>query len=105
MDNSKNFNENSLINSDGFLIDFNMWNETMAKTLAEKMGILEMTEDHWKLIYYLREYVFRHKYPPLIKELCKDTGYSLLDIYALFPKSHLIGLYKVSGLYFFGRCQ
>ena len=42
------------VDDDGFLTEFDEWDEGLAATLASKIGIGELTEDHWKVITLLR---------------------------------------------------
>ena len=51
----------------------------------------ELTEDHWKVINYLRDYYKQYGIAPMIRKLCKDTGFPLKTIYELFQ---LIGTGK-----------
>ena len=37
------------INDEGFLTEYDEWNEDIAAELAKNIGI-DMTDDHWKLI-------------------------------------------------------
>jgi len=36
-----------------------------------------MTEDHWKVVKYLRTYYLEFKIAPMVRKLCKETGFSL----------------------------
>ena len=42
------------INDEGFLTEYEEWNEQIGKELAANIGI-EMTDDHWALIRFLRD--------------------------------------------------
>ena len=42
------------VDAEGFLTDPSEWDEGLGKTLAAAIGI-DMTEDHWKVIRFLRE--------------------------------------------------
>ena len=44
------------VDEDGFIQDPNKWDEAIAKALAESEGITELTEEHWKVIRFLRSY-------------------------------------------------
>ena len=58
----------------------------------------ELTETHWKLVNYLREYYLKNNIAPMIRKLCKDTGIPLKEIYELFPSGPAKGACKVAGL-------
>ena len=42
------------VNDEGFLTEYDEWDEELAKVLATNIGI-DLTEDHWKVIRFLRE--------------------------------------------------
>lgn len=41
---------------DGYLITPELWDENVAMLIAEEIGIRELTEMHWLIIHYVREY-------------------------------------------------
>ncbi len=86
------------VDEDGFLQDPNIWNEQVAQDLAKTEGIEQMTEDHWKVVNYLRNYYLQYGIAPMIRKLCKETGFSLNQIYQLFPSGPAKGACKVAGL-------
>jgi tRNA 2-thiouridine synthesizing protein E len=57
-----------------------------------------MTEEHWKVVRYLRNYYLEFNIAPMIRKLCKDTGFKLKKIYELFPSGPAKGACKVAGL-------
>ena len=86
------------IDEDGFIQDPDAWDEAVAKSLAETEGVAEMTDDHWKVVNYLREYYLEYNMAPMIRKLCKQTGFKLKEIYELFPSGPAKGACKVAGL-------
>ncbi|WP_031514265.1 TusE/DsrC/DsvC family sulfur relay protein [Desulfofalx alkaliphila] len=86
------------IDEDGFLINTDQWSEAVAHMFAKDEGIDELTEDHWKVINYLRDYFFQFGIAPMIRKLCKETGFSLKQIYQLFPTGPAKGACKLAGL-------
>ncbi|AEF95495.1 sulfur relay protein, TusE/DsrC/DsvC family [Desulfotomaculum nigrificans CO-1-SRB] len=86
------------VDEDGFLLNPDTWNEEVAKYFAKEEGIDELTEDHWKVIKYLRDYFFQFGIAPMVRKLCKDTGFSLKGIYELFPTGPAKGACKLAGL-------
>lgn len=87
-----------LIDEDGFIQEPEKWNEEVAKALAKTEEVEELTEDHWKVIRYLRSYYLEYGIAPMVRKLCKDTGFSLKEIYALFPSGPAKGACKIAGL-------
>jgi len=86
------------VDEDGFMMEPDQWNEAIAKALATTEGVDELTEDHWKVVKYLREYYTQFGVAPMIRKLCKETGFSLKEIYELFPSGPAKGACKVAGL-------
>jgi TusE/DsrC/DsvC family sulfur relay protein len=86
------------IDEDGFIQEPDKWNEEVAKALAQTEGVDEMTEEHWKVVNYLRDYYLEFGIAPMIRKLCKSTGFKLKEIYDLFPSGPAKGACKVAGL-------
>jgi TusE/DsrC/DsvC family sulfur relay protein len=86
------------VDEDGFIQKPEEWNEEVAKALASTEDVQVMSENHWKIIYYLREYYKKYGIAPMIRKLCKETGFSLKEIYELFPSGPAKGACKVAGL-------
>mgnify|MGYP000299118310 CR=1 FL=1 len=86
------------VDEDGFIQEPEQWNEEVAKALATTEGVTEMTESHWKVVHYLRKYFLEFGVAPMIRKLCKETGFTLKEIYELFPSGPAKGACKVAGL-------
>ncbi len=86
------------LDEEGFIINPEDWSEEWASALAAVEGLSELNEDHWRIIYYLRDYYQQYQIAPMIRKLCKDTGYSLKYIYELFPSGPAKGACKLAGL-------
>jgi dissimilatory sulfite reductase related protein len=86
------------LDEDGFLNDPADWNNDMAAYFANVEEVEGLTEDHWKVINYLREYFQKFGVAPMVRKLCKDTGFTLKEIYDLFPTGPAKGACKIAGL-------
>jgi tRNA 2-thiouridine synthesizing protein E len=86
------------VDEDGFMEEPEVWNEEIALALASTEGVDELTENHWKVVTYLREYYAKFEVAPMIRKLCKETGFPLKEIYELFPSGPAKGACKVAGL-------
>ncbi len=86
------------VDEDGFLQDPAIWNEEVAKDFMLTEGVAELTEGHWKVINYLRNYYLQYGIAPMIRKLCKETGYKLNEIYQMFPSGPAKGACKLAGL-------
>jgi len=86
------------VDEDGFMQEPEQWNEEVAKALATTEGVENLTDEHWKLVHYLREYYLKYGIAPMIRKLCKETGFPLKKVYELFPSGPAKGACKVAGL-------
>lgn len=86
------------VDEDGFLEDPSQWSEGIAGALAKMEEVDEMTDDHWKVVNYLRNYYQEFGIAPMIRKLCKQTGFKLKEIYTLFPTGPAKGACKIAGL-------
>ncbi len=86
------------IDEDGFIQDPNVWNEKVAEALASTEDVPNMTEEHWKVVKYLREYYLKYNIAPMIRKMCKDTQVDLKHMYELFPSGPAKGACKIAGL-------
>jgi TusE/DsrC/DsvC family sulfur relay protein len=86
------------VDEDGFMQEPDKWNEDVAAALASTEGVETLTDNHWKVVNYLREYYLQFGVAPMIRKLCKQTGFQLKEIYELFPSGPAKGACKVAGL-------
>ncbi len=95
-----NYNGTKLeVDENGFIADPSLWDDDLAVFLAQQAeGIAELTNDHWKVIRYLNAYYHEFGIAPMVRKLCKETGFKLKEIYGLFPSGPAKGACKVAGL-------
>lgn len=87
------------VNEEGFLANPEDWDKKVAALLARKEeGIEALTEDHWAVVNYIRNYYLEKKLAPMVRKICKTTGFQLRYIYQLFPSGPAKGACKVAGL-------
>ncbi len=94
------FNEQDFeINEDGYLKDFGRWNEDFSHGMARLEGIeQELTDEHWRLIQYVRDYYAKHGIAPMILKIQRDLGLSIWRLRELFPTTSERAICKISGL-------
>ncbi|MCP4757162.1 MAG: TusE/DsrC/DsvC family sulfur relay protein [Proteobacteria bacterium] len=91
---------------DGYLIDIAEWTEEVATYLADVEEIPELTEKHWQIINFLRNYYQEFQIAPmikiLIKEIMKLMELSKRDsskmLYELYPAGPAKQACKIAGL-------
>jgi TusE/DsrC/DsvC family sulfur relay protein len=86
------------VDEDGFMEEPEEWSNEVAVALASTEGVTDLTEEHWKIVTYLRDYYAKFGIAPMIRKLCKETGFPLKKIYELFPSGPAKGACKVAGL-------
>jgi tRNA 2-thiouridine synthesizing protein E len=86
------------VDEDGFLQEPEIWNRDVAVDFATTEGVAELTENHWKVINYLRNYYLKFGIAPMIRKVCKETGFKLSEIYQMFPSGPAKGACKLAGL-------
>ena len=86
------------IDEDGFIQEPDKWNKEVAEDVAKTENVSPMSEEHWKVVNYLRDYFLKFGIAPPIRMLCKQTGNDLKRIYQLFPSGPAKGACKVAGL-------
>lgn len=91
--------KNYEVDSDGFLLDYAQWDEDFARALAPRLSITgELTEEHWKVIRYIRNFYETTGKCPLVYQTCKMNRLFLKDLKALFPTGYLRGACKLAGI-------
>ncbi len=89
---------------EGYLTDINQWTPELAELLAKDEGI-EMTDEHWEVINFLREYYEEYQIAPAIRVLVKAIKKKLGPekgsnkyLYELFPYGPAKQACKIAGL-------
>jgi dissimilatory sulfite reductase related protein len=90
--------DSALFDEEGFLLDPNVWNETMAEDIAHSQGMSELNDLHWQVISFLRKYYMSMGKAPLNTELRKGAGLSLTQIERIFPGGIKSGARRIAGL-------
>jgi len=85
------------IDEEGFLQNTEVWDKNIAEYFAEKEGV-ELTDEHWAIINYIRDYYLENDLAPMVRKICKTTGFNLRKIYSLFPSGPAKGACKIAGL-------
>jgi tRNA 2-thiouridine synthesizing protein E len=86
------------VDEDGFMAQPDQWTEDVAKALAASEGVADMTDEHWRLVRYLRDYYTKNGVAPMVRKVCKDMKMDNKQLYVLFPSGPAKGACKVAGL-------
>lgn len=92
------------LDDDGYLVDWQQWNENVATHMAKEDGIT-LGEEHWEIIRFLREYFQKYQIAPMIKILTKEIGKTMGKekgntkyLYELYPAGPAKQACKFAGL-------
>ena len=86
------------LDADEHLANVSDWNEDIAKAIAEEVGVFELSEDHWKVINFMRKVFQEDGDAPSIRRLGKESGVDTKTLYKLFPKGPAKKAAKIAGL-------
>lgn len=86
------------LDPDGFLNEITGWTREMAEELARRNDLGPLTEKHWLIIDYVRNYYSKHGEGPPIVKIGKATGFSSGEICKMFPCGVARGAYRLAGL-------
>jgi TusE/DsrC/DsvC family sulfur relay protein len=96
--------ETYAVSRTGNLLELHRWNALLAEYMAEKEGI-SLTEAHWEVLNFLREFYFTYGISPMVKILMRymaeDIGpehASKEYLYSLFPKGPARQGSRIAGL-------
>jgi dissimilatory sulfite reductase related protein len=86
------------LNENGFLQKPSDWSKEVAAAMALRDGTKELNASHWKVIDYLRDYYAANGICPMVRRLVKDCGFSLRQLYDLFPEGPANSACKWAGM-------
>ena len=89
---------------EGYLTDLSQWNADLALLIAQDEKI-NMTDEHWEVVNFLREYYDEYQIAPAIRVLTKSLKKKLGEekssnkyLYDLFPYGPAKQACKIAGL-------
>ncbi|HMO45007.1 MAG TPA: TusE/DsrC/DsvC family sulfur relay protein [Rubrivivax sp.] len=89
---------------EGYLVNLSDWSEDVAKEIAKAESV-DMSENHWEVVNFLREYYDEYQIAPAVRVLTKAIGKQLgadkgnsKYLYELFPYGPAKQACKIAGL-------
>jgi len=61
------------VDEDGFLVRSEDWTEAVARVLAMREGIGELSEDKLDILRFMRTYYLKHHFFPIVRFICKNV--------------------------------
>jgi|YNPNPStandDraft_1061719.scaffolds.fasta_scaffold195468_2 TusE/DsrC/DsvC family sulfur relay protein len=86
------------LDPEGFMLCPELWNDSVAVEIARQEGVEQMTDRHWSIVRFIREYWKQHDLAPPVRLICKELGVSVREIYRLFASGPARGACRVAGL-------
>lgn len=86
------------IDDEGFLTEYDEWNEELAIQLAANIGIDELTDAHLKVITFLRDDYAEQGETATLRRVSTVGGIPTKELFVLFPKKPAKKMAYVSGL-------
>ena len=88
--------------AEGYLVEPDDWNEDLARLLAREESI-ELNDDHWDAIYFMRDYYQEHQIAAdarfVIKHLADRMGKDAhKKLFELFPYGYVKQACKIAGM-------
>ena len=89
---------------EGYLVNLADWNEDVANHIAKAENV-EMSQNHWEVVNFLRKYYDEYQIAPAVRVLTKAIGKQLGPekgnsqyLYELFPYGPAKQACKIAGL-------
>lgn len=86
------------VNDEGFMTEYDEWNEEVGRELASMIGIDEMTDDHWAAIRFLRSDFADEGETATLRRVTKVGGIPTKQLFVLFPKKPAKKMAYIAGL-------
>jgi len=86
------------LNDEGFFLDAHQWTPEIADEMAKADGIDQLTDQHWKVIDFMRKEFFEKGTGPTVRVLGKSAGVSVKNLYELFPKGPAKMAARIAGI-------
>ena len=86
------------LDEEEYMSDRSQWDEEIARVLAKDVNISELTEDHWKVINFIRKEYDDSGAVPTLRKIGKKSGVDMKALYTLFPDGPVKKASYISGL-------
>ncbi|MBI5501304.1 MAG: TusE/DsrC/DsvC family sulfur relay protein [Deltaproteobacteria bacterium] len=86
------------LDQEGYLAESADWSTKVAAELARRNDLGPLTDDHWRIIEFVRRYFAETGSGPPVVKIARATGLSSGRICELFPCGIARGAYRLAGL-------
>ncbi|MBK9734549.1 MAG: TusE/DsrC/DsvC family sulfur relay protein [Saprospiraceae bacterium] len=84
------------VTNEGYLIDFNQWDESIAEAIAKENNIT-LSPRHWEVISYLQN-EYKNNVQLSIRKIGNSKVVDIKEFYQLFPQGPLKTATKIAGI-------
>jgi tRNA 2-thiouridine synthesizing protein E len=89
------------VDARGFLTDPSAWDRTYAVFKAHELKMPgKLTEKHWQIIDFMRNYWEEHQIVPTVYDTCEANHLEIEELERFFPDGYHRGAVKIAGLRF-----
>jgi TusE/DsrC/DsvC family sulfur relay protein len=85
------------VDPEGFLTEFDEWDDDIARQLAAQIGI-ELTDGHWKAIHFLRQDFLDEGETATLRRVSTLAGIPVKELFTLFPGKPAKKMAYIAGL-------
>lgn len=85
------------VDDEGFLTEYDEWDDDLGAVLAATIGIT-MTDEHWKVVHFLRDDYKTQGETATIRRVSTVGGVPTKELFTLFPKKPAKKMAYVAGL-------
>ena len=85
------------VDDEGFMTQYDQWDETVGAALAQAIGV-DMTDENWGVIKFLRDDYKVQGETPTIRRVSTAGGVDTKRLFTLFPKKPAKKMAYIAGL-------
>jgi len=85
------------VDDEGFMTDYDEWDEQLGAALATVIGV-DLTDEHWKAIRFLRDDFRSEGRTATLRRVQTVAGMDVKTLFALFPKKPAKKMAYIAGL-------
>ncbi len=85
------------VDDEGFMTEYDQWDQTIGSALAEAIGV-DMTDEHWEIITFLRDDFKAQGETATIRRVSSAGGVDTKRLFVLFPKKPAKKMAYIAGL-------
>jgi len=85
------------VDGEGFMTDYDEWNEELARQLAAQIGI-ELTDAHLRVLRFLRADYAEQGETATLRRVSTQAGFPIKELFTLFPGKPAKKMAYIAGL-------